>query len=263
MAAVQSTPHGENILEVESRRDGRIRTLDQLLKACQVDLKVWEVERYTVNKWEVGAKDPDGEIVVTPLFQVKGDAAAQGDEGRDNPSFGRLIPPKRYQTYTKPPGRRKAVTHGADFCLTRNSAFAGLPTAYCTRFTTGVRWMWQFRWRMRSSRPYIICLGDMLDLPEWSDKFPERPNSNRRRNRQLWPRTGGCGALREARPGAAIWLLEGNHDKRLELALVNHLKAAYGLRPADELELPPSMSIPRSAGAAPAGHSLFGRLSGR
>lgn len=49
----------------------RISTLDQLLEYCKVDLSVWEVERFVVNKWEMGAKNVDDELVVQPLFQVK------------------------------------------------------------------------------------------------------------------------------------------------------------------------------------------------
>lgn len=49
----------------------RIHTLEQLLAYCEVDTDEWEVERFTVNKWEVGAKDAVGEIQVTPLYQVK------------------------------------------------------------------------------------------------------------------------------------------------------------------------------------------------
>lgn len=49
----------------------RITSLEQLLEFCQVDAAEWEVERYTVNKWEVGAKNSADQIVVEPLFQVK------------------------------------------------------------------------------------------------------------------------------------------------------------------------------------------------
>lgn len=50
----------------------RIRTLEQLLRAAKVDQDVWSVDRYVVNKWEVGAKHPKtGAILVEPLFQVK------------------------------------------------------------------------------------------------------------------------------------------------------------------------------------------------
>ena len=46
-------------------------TLDELLKVCKVDLKVWRVERFVVNKWSVGTKNGDGTVRVTPLYQVK------------------------------------------------------------------------------------------------------------------------------------------------------------------------------------------------
>jgi len=39
--------------------------------------------------------------------------------------------------------------------------------------------------------------------------------------------------------------MEGNHDKRLETALITHLAAAYQLRPVDEMEMPPAMTIQR------------------
>lgn len=68
--------------------DDSPRTLDELLKACKVDLNTWEVERYIVNKWEVGRKDKTvnlswvegvvtgevhdtGGIYKAPLWQVK------------------------------------------------------------------------------------------------------------------------------------------------------------------------------------------------
>lgn len=58
-----------------------VRTLDDLLAYMRVDLAIWEVERWTANKWEVGAKPGDGNTLkvnrpktgfsVQPLFQVK------------------------------------------------------------------------------------------------------------------------------------------------------------------------------------------------
>jgi len=36
-----------------------------------VDTEQWKVENFVVNKWEVGAKDADGNIAVEPLYQVK------------------------------------------------------------------------------------------------------------------------------------------------------------------------------------------------
>lgn len=49
----------------------RIHTLEQLVEYCEIDLDVWEVERFIANKWEVGAKDSSDDLVVKPLFQIK------------------------------------------------------------------------------------------------------------------------------------------------------------------------------------------------
>jgi len=49
----------------------RIKTLEQALEAAQVDRKIWAVSRHVINKWEVGAKGNDGEMVVEALWQVK------------------------------------------------------------------------------------------------------------------------------------------------------------------------------------------------
>lgn len=55
---------------IQSPKSTRIQTLDDLIFECDIDTDVWEVERYIVNKWEVGSQI-DGQIVVEPLFQIK------------------------------------------------------------------------------------------------------------------------------------------------------------------------------------------------
>ncbi len=64
-------------------RSRTIRTLEAALDVAKVDLEIWEVERYVVNKWDMGAKIkakqvnpyPDTvwrhKISVTELWQVK------------------------------------------------------------------------------------------------------------------------------------------------------------------------------------------------
>lgn len=49
----------------------RICTLEQLLEYTKVDLSIWEVERFVVNKWEMGYRNEDGDADQIPLFQVK------------------------------------------------------------------------------------------------------------------------------------------------------------------------------------------------
>ena len=49
----------------------QIKTKEELIEACDIDLTYWDIERWICNKWEVGAKNSDNVIVVTPLFQIK------------------------------------------------------------------------------------------------------------------------------------------------------------------------------------------------
>jgi hypothetical protein len=61
----------------------RIVSKEDLIEACDIDLSVWEVEKWVCNKWEVGMKlaatggSKEGwkrssdKVIVTPLFQVK------------------------------------------------------------------------------------------------------------------------------------------------------------------------------------------------
>lgn len=66
----------------------RIKTLEDLIEACDIDTTIWEVTTWEANKWEVGRKDKTvnltwnagaadgsvhdkGTVFVEPLFQVK------------------------------------------------------------------------------------------------------------------------------------------------------------------------------------------------
>tara|TARA_R100000655_G_scaffold109599_2_gene164581 strand:+ start:118 stop:1266 length:1149 start_codon:yes stop_codon:yes gene_type:complete len=60
----------DDIAQLESPKNYRIKSLDDLIAHCDIDLDLWEIDRYIVNKWEVGS-NVDGQVVTEPLFQVK------------------------------------------------------------------------------------------------------------------------------------------------------------------------------------------------
>lgn len=60
-----------NELTIQLTDSKRIRTLEDLIKASDVDLEEWEIERHNINTREVDKKDANGNNVVIPLFQVK------------------------------------------------------------------------------------------------------------------------------------------------------------------------------------------------
>lgn len=67
----------------------RVITLEDALKKGNVDLTRWDVDRYVINSWEVGAKGPDRLIRVTPLWQVK--VWLKAKKGWDPSEFRRLL----------------------------------------------------------------------------------------------------------------------------------------------------------------------------
>lgn len=67
-----SKVHGDN-WDI-SLPKSRIHTLDQLIEFFEIDLTVWEVERFVANKWEMGytvGKDEQKRGTAEPLYQVK------------------------------------------------------------------------------------------------------------------------------------------------------------------------------------------------
>jgi hypothetical protein len=48
-----------------------VRSVDDLLNFAKVDRDLWEVERYTINKWDMGYKDDSKAARSHPLYQVK------------------------------------------------------------------------------------------------------------------------------------------------------------------------------------------------
>lgn len=58
----------------------RIKTLEELVSASQIDTSIWEVERFTVNKWEVAGKTNDDKFIVQDLWQVKATLKKKNEE---------------------------------------------------------------------------------------------------------------------------------------------------------------------------------------
>lgn len=242
MPAVTEEPSGVNSRALESRKGKRIKTLKDLLAHCEVDLGVWEVERHVINKWEVGAKDADGEIVVEPLFQVKAWLRKRKLE-TVHPTI-RPIAQTSKHTYRRRPykGRIKKVLLLPDpqFGFARDMRTGKLEPFHDRR---ALDIAIQVAYRMKPH--YMVCLGDILDLPDWSDKFTRSPEFTATTQPAVIEAAWWLRRLRQACPSSVMHLLEGNHDKRMNDAILNHLKGAYDLRAADELHLPPALSVPK------------------
>jgi hypothetical protein len=81
-ATIESVVEHGNTREMTKVTDANVRTLEDLVQVCNIDLDIWEVERWVANKWEVAMKPPatgkspiwerpDATPVHRPLFQIK------------------------------------------------------------------------------------------------------------------------------------------------------------------------------------------------
>lgn len=78
----------------------------------------------------------------------------------------------------------------------------------------------------------IVVLGDVLDLPEFTDKFPSRPEYIQ--TTQMAINSAGVffASLRAVAGDTKIIVIEGNHDYRISAMLHKYMMPLAGLRPA-------------------------------
>lgn len=218
-------------------RSNRIKTLDQLLRAAEVDTDVWEVEHYVENKWDGQMKGG----APVPLYQVKAWLVRNKPleiEHTIQPvslKLGKLPKINKQQ----PSGYRALIVPDIHYGYRRGDN-ASLDPFHDRRALDVVLQIAQDFWF-----DDIIVLGDLLDLSEFSDSFVTEPWFYRTTQSSLLEATWYLGQLRKSNPQANISILEGNHEKRYNKAMMNHLQSAYGLRPASEIELSPSYDLNR------------------
>ena len=206
----------------------RIKTLDGLLDAADVDKSKWIVTRYKVNTWEVASKDSKGKPCVTPVWQVKADLEPK--------RLNDLNPVRPMQALKRePPKARRDGIKRALF----------IPDSQ-----HGFQWQNKFqRLEPLHDRPaidvtvqlalafqpdVIVLLGDMVDFAPWSTKFPRDPTLKQTTQPTLEELYWQLAQYRMACPRARIVYTAGNHEERLNKAQVQHLDEAVGLRFAND-----------------------------
>ena len=90
----------------------------------------------------------------------------------------------------------------------------------------------------------IVNLGDTLDLPEWSSKFLVKPEFVLTTQPTIDAAHRFLSRQRAICPTAQIFLLGGNHDKRIGDAITRNAMAALRLRRAEAPDDWPVLSIP-------------------
>ena len=222
--------HG-NYAILDYRGEDNPATLDDLLASCDVDTEIWDVERYVVNKWEVAMKM--GETIVhRPLFQVKAWLVRKLPVVVEFPTIKTIRP----IVYKPKPRKAKKCKDRTALIIPdaqvgfRKSFDDGSLDPFHDRKALDIC----LQMAEKHQPDEIILLGDMLDLPEWSDKFMISPEF-------YWTTQPSINELywwiKELRQYCEKMIyIEGNHELRMAKAVVKNIVAAYNLKPANEPE---------------------------
>lgn len=248
--------------------DPRITTLEELLAFCQVDLDVWEVERHVVNKWETPRKDvkkdihwdgsgtigdgsyvyDSGGMYVQQLLQVK----AWLIRKKPVPVFPVITPvemhvsyPHTQKEFSAPKGLETAlIVPDTHFGFYRD-LFSGELTPFHDRKVLSIALDIVASYKLDK----IIFLGDMLDLPDFSDKFLRSPELTHTTQPAIFEAAWWLGMMRSAAgKKTEMYVLQGNHDVRLDNAIIKQIPAAYTLQSAQAIDEPEAWSIPSLLG---------------
>jgi len=216
------------------RYEGRVRTLEDLLERAEVDTDVWAVSKWETTTYEGHSKGEDGRPIVVPMHRVKATFHRRPDA--DLPDLSTLPAAPRAESAPVDAG---CMLHLPDsqhgYARDEDGSLVPLhdPRAWALAVEVA-----------RILQPAVIHLcGDMLDLAAWSLSYPRPRQHVDTTGPTLETLHADIRALREAVPGSRIIYTSGNHEHRIDRALVQQLGELAGLRAVGDDE--PLVSVPR------------------
>ena len=223
---IETTYENDYLDMVHNSMGQRVKSLSDLLEVTKTDLNIWEVVAHTVNTWEQAQADKEsGEPKIVTLHQVKARMQRKLIEQLKPPSEIILNPP-RGETGS-PKGMKKVLfvpdtQHGHIW----NEEFTQLEPLHDRKALDCVIQL------ANDWKPdVIVLLGDMLDLAQWSLKFPRPPTVRQTTQVTLNELYYDLCRFRNACPDAEMIWLEGNHEIRIQKALQDLMPEALTLRP--------------------------------
>jgi len=225
------------ILEIEAKTKD-IKTLEGLIKYCEIDLNEWVIEKHTINKWGIVLKInniPTREMI----FQVKAWLYKKKPTKQIFPTIQSVeIKVSPFKTKTTKTKIQKAAVFGDAHVGYERDVFTNNLNPFNDRKAMSV----SLKILDKEKPDTIVILVDMLDFAELSDKFIKRPEFYWTIQPAIIELGWYLGKIRTVCPTSRIVYLGSNHSKRLENYIINHFIAAYNLRAIDELEGVPVLS---------------------
>ena len=236
--------------------DGKAPTLQTLLEKFNVSEEEWKVTNFKVNQWDVSAKEEvDGKIVwnTHTNYQARASLVRKRPVKCDFPSVqGATVGDVKLNVKTPKRNLKiDVVLPDAQVGFKRDihsGELAPLHDLKAIAIATEI---------IKEIKPNrIIMLGDMLDLPDWSTHFVRSPEFYFTTQPSLdWLASW----IKELRPYCKEMVyIEGNHEKRMIDSIVQNTIQAYGIKPANEPDVPPIVSVPYMLGLHKIGVEYIG-----
>lgn len=229
--SVESTEDGDFILTAK----GEISSLEELLTEAKIDPDDWLVQKWIANKWDAMTKR--GPV---PMWQVKAWLERKPDWLRHPVKAVKHL--KRQKPARKKPPKVSKALIVPD---SQNGYHLDHKTGYLDPLHDRLAWDLSVQMAEELQPDTIVLLGDMLDLAPWSLKFPRSPSLRYTTQPSILELHWWLGQLRLAAPKAQIVYLEGNHEHRIDKVLIAQADEMIDLRPADDPDGHPLMSVPR------------------
>ena len=248
---------GENTAEVTGVFTD-VRTKEQLLELAQIDTDVWMIQDpLEITAWGGFAKNIEknltyddgkatgyvkqGGIQKTTLWRIHAKLIRRKPVAV-MPAVRPIVSQVQYRASAPPQGA--GLFRSLTFADTHFGFSKAIHNALLTPFhdRRALDLMVQLAASVKPDR--IDILGDILDLPDWSSKYRTAPEFYWTTQPAIYEAFWWLSQLRQAAPRAVISVFEGNHGKRMPNAIMDHLPAAYGLKPGHVSTDWPVMSVP-------------------
>lgn len=212
--------------------------VDELIKKIGIDTDMWQLQKF--RRWEGFAK-VEGELVTIPL------TSAHFIRINPKPIIPTVKPvacDREFNTPAINTGQRfyrELVFSDPHFGYKRKSIHSDELVNFHDRRALAIILEYA-----KETQPEIIrILGDIFDFSEFTDRFARSPEFAFMTQPAINDAYAFLKKLRETCPDAQIILHCGNHEDRMQRMIIKHIPYAYGIKSADEIELPPALSVPR------------------
>jgi predicted phosphodiesterase len=232
-------------------------TLDELLDNFSIERSEWEITNFKVNQWDVSAKEIVDEKIVWNThinYQAKATLLRKKPVKCDFPIIhGAVVRDINLGKIRFPENDLKKCVVVPDMQVgyrrdMQTGKMDALHDVNAINLVDSI---------IRDIKPdKIVLLGDMLDLPDWSTHYIIKPEFTYTTQASIdylasW--------IYNIRPYCKEMVyIEGNHEKRMIDSIIKNTIQAYGIRPANEPDVPPLMSIPYILGLHKMGVDYIG-----